>query len=429
MSDNMYLNILKQKYKGKRIKSPKGGLTAAGRKYFKRKEGANLKPGVKGKANTPEKRRRKGSFLTRFYTNPRGPMKDKKGRPTRLALAARAWGEAAPSTRQQAQKLAAKGRRMLDRYQASKKTKKSLFKEGGGAGGGGGAATSGGFGSGGGTVFTSTNSGIFTPTYGGGGYKRKKNHIREIKRKKDKKSGIERLSRFLREFTPEKKALEKMYSINATQPLVELMNSVMKSQYPNGRGYGGNLGMKVLDWKKPNTNEEPPKVSEFKGRKQDEKDKDAVIEQKDMEQKIKNLDDESRKKGRDQATEDEVASAANPGLVTLKSYSSGATSSLSPTMRETNPYKRGGDKDKIDDNPEIEKDAPDELEKFMTNLEKYSGYSAATTQTTFAERETLDDKKQEIEVLDDENDEEEQIQPPKGQKKTYSTGDGGGYSM
>ena len=429
MSDNMYLNILKQKYKGKRIKSPKGGLTAAGRKYFKRKEGANLKPGVKGKANTPEKRRRKGSFLTRFYTNPRGPMKDKKGRPTRLALAARAWGEAAPSTRQQAQKLAAKGRRMLDRYQASKKTKKSLFKEGGGAGGGGGAATSGGFGSGGGTVFTSTNSGIFTPTYGGGGYKRKKNHIREIKRKKDKKSGIERLSRFLREFTPEKKALEKMYSINATQPLVELMNSVMKSQYPNGRGYGGNLGMKVLDWKKPNTNEEPPKVSEFKGRKRDEKDNDAVIEQKYMEQKIKNLDDESRKKGRDQATEDEVASAANPGLVTLKSYSSGATSSLSPTMRETNPYKRGGDKDKIDDNPEIEKDAPDELEKFMINLEKYSGYSAATTQTTFAERETLDDKKQEIEVLDDENDEEEQIQPPKGQKKTYSTGDGGGYSM
>ena len=429
MSDNMYLNILKQKYKGKRIKSPKGGLTAAGRKYFKRKEGANLKPGVKGKANTPEKRRRKGSFLTRFYTNPRGPMKDKKGRPTRLALAARAWGEAAPSTRQQAQKLAAKGRRMLDRYQASKKTKKSLFKEGGGAGGGGGAATSGGFGSGGGTVFTSTNSGIFTPTYGGGGYKRKKNHIREIKRKKDKKSGIERLSRFLREFTPEKKALEKMYSINATQPLVELMNSVMKSQYPNGRGYGGNLGMKVLDWKKPNTNEEPPKVSEFKGRKRDEKDNDAVIEQKYMEQKIKNLDDESRKKGRDQATEDEVASAANPGLVTLKSYSSGATSSLSPTMRETNPYKRGGDKDKIDDNPEIEKDAPDELEKFMTNLEKYSGYSAATTQTTFAERETLDDKKQEIEVLDDENDAEEQIQPPKGQKKTYSTGDGGGYSM
>ena len=423
MSDNMYLNILKQKYKGKRIKSPKGGLTAAGRKYFKRKEGANLKPGVKGKANTPEKKRRKGSFLTRFYTNPRGPMKDKKGRPTRLALAARAWGEAAPSTRQQAQKLAAKGRRMLDRYQASKKTKKALFKEGGGAGGGGGAATSGGFGSGGGTVFTSTNSGIFTPTYGGGGYKRRKNHIREIKRKKDKRSGIERLSRFLREYTPEKK------SINATKELTELIKSVTKSQYPAGRGYGGNLGMKVLDWKKPNTDEEPPKVSEFKGKKQDEDNNDAVIEQNYMEQKIKNLKDESRKEGRDQATEDEVVSAANPGLVTLKSYSSGATSSLSPTMRETNPYKRSGDKDKVDDNPEIAKDKlTDLIDKFL-DIEKYSGYSAATTQTTLPEREILEDKKQEIQVLDDDDIEDQEVQPPKGQKKTYSTGDGGGYSM
>jgi len=423
MSDNMYLNILKQKYKGKRIKSPKGGLTAAGRKYFKRKEGANLKPGVKGKANTPEKKRRKGSFLTRFYTNPRGPMKDKKGRPTRLALAARAWGEAAPSTRQQAQKLAAKGRRMLDRYQASKKTKKAIFKEGGGAGGGGGAATSGGFGSGGGTVFTSTNSGIFTPTYGGGGYKRRKNHIREIKRKKDKRSGIERLSRFLREYTPEKK------SINATKELTELIKSVTKSQYPAGRGYGGNLGMKVLDWKKPNTDEEPPKVSEFKGKKQDEDNNDAVIEQNYMEQKIKNLKDESRKEGRDQATEDEVVSAANPGLVTLKSYSSGATSSLSPTMRETNPYKRSGDKDKVDDNPEIAKDKlTDLIDKFL-DIEKYSGYSAATTQTTLPEREILEDKKQEIQVLDDDDVEDQEVQPPKGQKKTYSTGDGGGYSM
>ena len=424
--NNIYLNILKQKYKGKKVKNPKGGLTAAGRKYFKRKEGANLKPGVKGKADTPEKKRRKGSFLTRFYTNPRGPMKDKKGQPTRLALAARAWGEAAPSTRQQAQKLAAKGRRMLDRYQASKKskpTKKAMYKDNGGGAGGGGAATSGSFGSGGGTVFTSTNSGIFNPTYGGGGSKRKRNHIREIKRKKDKRSGIERLGRFLNEYTPVPK------SADLSKALIELMNSVMKSQYPNGRGYGGNLGMKVLDWKKPNTNEEPPKVSEFKGKDNDKDDNAAVLEQKDVEQKIKNLNDQSRKEGRDQSTEDEIVSAANPGIVTLKSFQSAASTGLSPTVREANPYKRGGDKDLIDDNPEIEKDPEDELEKFVTNLEKYSGYSAGTTQTTFAERETLEDAKQEIEVLDDDNDEDEEIQPPKGQKKTYSTGDGGGYSM
>jgi hypothetical protein len=68
------------------IKDPKGGLTSAGRRYFKETEGANLKPGVKGPANTPEKMRRKGSFLTRFFTNPSGPMKKPNGEPTRLAL-------------------------------------------------------------------------------------------------------------------------------------------------------------------------------------------------------------------------------------------------------------------------------------------------------------------------------------------------------
>ena len=104
-----------------RLKDPKGGLTAAGRRYFKQTEGANLKPGVKGAANTPEKMRRKGSFLTRFFTNPSGPMKDDKGRPTRLALSAAAWGEPVPQNSQDAAKLAAKGRRLLERYKNMKK--------------------------------------------------------------------------------------------------------------------------------------------------------------------------------------------------------------------------------------------------------------------------------------------------------------------
>jgi len=102
------------------LKDPKGGLTPAGRKYFKETEGANLKPGVKGPADTPEKMRRKGSFLTRFYTNPSGPLVDEDGEPTRLALAAVAWGEPAPKNRQDAAELAAKGRRMLDRYGKNK---------------------------------------------------------------------------------------------------------------------------------------------------------------------------------------------------------------------------------------------------------------------------------------------------------------------
>ena len=103
-----------------RIRDPKGGLTAYGRAHFKRTEGADLKPGVKGAADTPEKMRRKGSFLTRFYTNPSGPLKKDDGEPTRLALAARAWGEAAPSTPAAAARLAAKGRSMLEQYKLKK---------------------------------------------------------------------------------------------------------------------------------------------------------------------------------------------------------------------------------------------------------------------------------------------------------------------
>jgi hypothetical protein len=99
-------------------KDPSGGLTAAGRKYFKQKEGSNLKPGVRGAADTPEKMKRKGSFLTRHFTHPRGPMV-KDGKPTRLALSAHAWGEPVPKTMTAAKKLAAKGRALLEKYHAS----------------------------------------------------------------------------------------------------------------------------------------------------------------------------------------------------------------------------------------------------------------------------------------------------------------------
>ena len=101
-------------------KDPKGGLTAAGRAAFKKRDGSNLKPGVKGAADTPEKMRRKGSFLTRMFTHPRGPMVDEKGEPTRLALSAHAWGEPVPKTEAAAKKLAAKGAKLLKQYQAQR---------------------------------------------------------------------------------------------------------------------------------------------------------------------------------------------------------------------------------------------------------------------------------------------------------------------
>lgn len=117
----------KRSVKGVRAKSmpksgkdPKGGLTAVGRAWFNRKEGSHLKPGVTGAADTPEKMKRKGSFLTRHFTHPRGPMVDDKGQPTRLALSAHAWGEPVPKTMAAAQKLAAKGRKLLERYQKTK---------------------------------------------------------------------------------------------------------------------------------------------------------------------------------------------------------------------------------------------------------------------------------------------------------------------
>ncbi len=113
-------------------KDPSGGLTAAGRAFYKKTDAANLKPGVKGAADTPEKMRRKGSFLTRHFTHPRGPMVDDKGKPTRLALSAHAWGEAVPKTDGAARKLAAKGRKLLEKYHAAKKkapAKKSSAKK------------------------------------------------------------------------------------------------------------------------------------------------------------------------------------------------------------------------------------------------------------------------------------------------------------
>ena len=105
-----------------KLKDPKGGLTTAGRKFFAKTEGSNLKPGVKGAADTPEKQKRKGSFLRRHFANPRGPML-KDGKPTRLALSAHAWGEPVPKTLADAKKLAAKGSALLKKYASAKKAK------------------------------------------------------------------------------------------------------------------------------------------------------------------------------------------------------------------------------------------------------------------------------------------------------------------
>ena len=60
----------------KEHKSPSGGLTAAGRRHFKAKEGANLKPPAPN-PKTKKAAGRKRSFCARMG-GVKGPMKDSK---------------------------------------------------------------------------------------------------------------------------------------------------------------------------------------------------------------------------------------------------------------------------------------------------------------------------------------------------------------
>ena len=75
----------------KKYQNPEGGLNAAGRAYFRRTEGANLKPPVSGAPKSDREKARKVSFAARF-AGMKGPMKDEQGRPTRKALALKKWG-------------------------------------------------------------------------------------------------------------------------------------------------------------------------------------------------------------------------------------------------------------------------------------------------------------------------------------------------
>ena len=72
-------------------KSKKGGLTAKGRKKYNAATGSNLKAPVTKKSGlTPKEKARRKSFWARMEGMP-GALKDKKGRPTRKALALKRW--------------------------------------------------------------------------------------------------------------------------------------------------------------------------------------------------------------------------------------------------------------------------------------------------------------------------------------------------
>lgn len=97
--------------------NPAGGLNARGRASYKAQTGGTLKAPVKGRPSSPEEMRRKGSFLSRMGGSP-GPMKDEKGRPTRKALALKAWGA---DSEAEAKSM---GRRLLEQYARQKASNK-----------------------------------------------------------------------------------------------------------------------------------------------------------------------------------------------------------------------------------------------------------------------------------------------------------------
>ena len=149
-------------------------------------------------------------------------------------------------------------------------------KEGDGGGDGG-------FGEGGGTVFTSANSGVFTPTHSERG--------RGDQKKKKKVTGIERLGDYLTDNSPERKMVK---GDSFTTELIQWVRDEFRKE--DGKHFRQQTSGETINnqsprihWKKGN--KEMPKedgYSEFDSKP----DKMAAIEQDDQNRKIKQLDDE-----------------------------------------------------------------------------------------------------------------------------------------
>ena len=78
--------------KGGNYRSTKSGagMTAKGVAAYNRKTGGNLKTAVTEKNAKGKRAARRRSFCARM-SGMKGPLKDKKGRPTRKAMALRRW--------------------------------------------------------------------------------------------------------------------------------------------------------------------------------------------------------------------------------------------------------------------------------------------------------------------------------------------------
>jgi len=143
------------------------------------------------------------------------------------------------------------------------------------------------FGDSGGTVFTSTDSGIFTPTHSDRG-KRKKNDSK-------KRTGIDRLADFVTDNSPERK-MEKSQS--NTQSIVDLLNWVrLELRKTDSKGFrqqnsGTDMNDQIprIDWNKEKEEEKDSsgKPVEFNS----EPSKQSVDAQDNETKRVKQLDDE-----------------------------------------------------------------------------------------------------------------------------------------
>jgi hypothetical protein len=96
----------------KRLKDPHGGLTAAGRAFYKRTEGAHLQPGVRNYEGASLADKKRWVRWALRFTKTARPLRKPSGEPTRYALMFNAWGKPVPSN---ASQVAAVHRQALQR--------------------------------------------------------------------------------------------------------------------------------------------------------------------------------------------------------------------------------------------------------------------------------------------------------------------------
>jgi len=181
----------------------------------------------------------------------------------------------------------------------------------------------GGFNGSSGTVFTSTNSGIFTPTYGSSKSTRKRKKKIRDKRSKGqglisakKRSGVERLQRWMTDRSPVKKLKKDVEISKGNQSgLLTGSSSGYQTQPVNNP-------MRI-DWQKPHKDmirheeNDPPKYVE-RGEDNDKKQNLSVIEQNDFERKVTEMDDDNKRKTRGRDTKElDAEVSATAGIVQL----------------------------------------------------------------------------------------------------------------